>query len=141
MPREDKDLYKILGVAENASASDIKKAYRDLAKRNHPDRTGGDKSKEQRFKEISAAYEVLSDPKKRQQYDLMRRGGGMPDMSAFSGIDGIEDLFASIFGNMNAGAGRGGQRQRVVFETRPFAGFGGGGAQVFDFGGASPFGG
>src|SRR5687768_7888954 len=139
MPREDKDLYKILGVAENASASDIKKAYRDLAKRNHPDRTGGDKSKEQRFKEITAAYEVLSDPKKREQYDLMRRGGGMPDMSAFSGIDGIEELFASMFGGMNmGGAGRRGG-SRVVFETRPFSGFGGSGGSGFggfDFGGA-----
>jgi DnaJ-class molecular chaperone len=142
MPRSEKDLYKILGVAENASAADVKKAYRDLAKRNHPDRTGGDKTKEQRFKEITAAYEVLSDPKKREQYDLMRRGGGMPDMSQFSGIDGIEELFASMFGGMNMGGGRG-QAGRVVFESRPFTGFGGGGGPgrgMFDFGGA-PFGG
>jgi DnaJ-class molecular chaperone len=128
----EKDLYKILGVAETASAGEIKKAYRDLAKRFHPDRTGGDKSKEHRFKEISAAYEVLSDPKKRQQYDLMRKGAAMPDMSAFSGIEGIEELFSSIFG----GARGAGGRSRVVYETRPFGGFGGfgDGAQVFDFG-------
>lgn len=139
----DKDLYKILGVAEDASAADIKKAYRELAKKLHPDRTGGDKSKEQRFKELGAAYEVLSDPKRREQYDLMRRGGGAPDMSQFSGIDGIEDLFASIFGARAAAGGRGGGggggRQRVVYESRPFSG-GFGGAQVFEFGGGMPFG-
>ena len=128
----DKDLYKILGVDEKAGAAEIKKAFRDLAKKNHPDRTGGDKTKEQRFKEINAAYEVLSDPKRRQQYDAMRHGGfsaegGMPDFSAFQGIDGIEELFGSIFG------GRGGPGgSRVVYETRPFGGFGGGGS-IFDF--------
>jgi DnaJ-class molecular chaperone len=124
----EKDLYKILGVKEDANADEIKKSYRDLAKKLHPDRTGGDKSKEVRFKEISAAYEVLSDPKRREQYDLMRRGGfrtgpgGAPDFSAFEGIDGIEELFGSIFGGR--GGGRGG-RSRVVYETRPFSGFGG----------------
>jgi DnaJ-class molecular chaperone len=129
----DKDLYKILGVDEKASAGEIKKAFREQAKKNHPDRTGGDKTKEQRFKEINAAYEVLSDPKRRQQYDAMRRGGfggdgGMPDISAFQGIDGIEELFGSIFG----ARGFGGGGSRVVYETRPFTGFGGGGS-VFDF--------
>jgi molecular chaperone DnaJ len=145
----EKDLYKLLGVSESASAAEIKKAYRELAKRFHPDRNSGDKAKEQRFKEINAAYDVLSDPKRRQQYDLMRKGGGPPDLSAFSGIDGIEDLFASIFGAAGArGGGPGGGRQRVVYETRPFSGFGGApgagfggfpgfgaGGQVFDFGG------
>ncbi len=131
---KNKDLYAILGVKENASADEIKKAYRALAKTHHPDRTGGDKAKEVRFKEISAAYEVLSDPKRRQQYDAMRRGGfragpggGMPDFSAFEGIEGIEELFGSIFGNMRRGAPKqGGQGGRVVYEMRPFSGFGGG---------------
>jgi DnaJ-class molecular chaperone len=118
---KDKDLYKILGVAEGASADEIKKAYRDLAKKNHPDKTGGDKAKEQRFKEISAAYEVLSDPKRRQQYDAMRGGFGGGDFSAFQGIDGIEDLFGQIFGG-GFGGGRRGGGGRVVFETRPFGG-------------------
>lgn len=128
----EKDLYKLLGVKETATADEIKKAYRDLAKRLHPDRTGGDKSKEARFKEASAAYEVLSDPKRREQYDLMRRGGfhtgpgGAPDFSAFAGIDGIEELFGSIFGQGFGAAGRGGGgRSRVVYETRPFGGFSG----------------
>lgn len=128
---KEKDLYEILGVGEKASADEIKKAYRGLAKKYHPDRTGGDKSKETRFKEASAAYEVLSDPRRREQYDLMRRGGfqggpgGMPDFSAFEGIDGIEDLLGGIFGgafrNAAGGAGRSG---RVVVESRPFSGGG-----------------
>jgi molecular chaperone DnaJ len=129
-----KDLYELLGVKENASAAEIKKAYRDLAKRYHPDRTGGDKTKETRFKEINAAHEVLSDPKRRQQYDAMRRGGfaGGPeayDFSAFEGIDGIEDLLGKIFGGFTGfGAGRRGARSpgggaHVVFESMPFGGF------------------
>ncbi|MCA9675790.1 MAG: J domain-containing protein, partial [Myxococcales bacterium] len=80
------DQYKVLGVDAKASAADIKKAYRKLAKQYHPDSTGGDKAKEARFKEISTAYEILSDPAKRNQYDLVRaqvaaggfRGGGVP---------------------------------------------------------------
>jgi curved DNA-binding protein len=139
----EKDLYQILGVKETASHPEIKKAYRELAKKFHPDRTGGDKAKEQRFKEISAAYEVLSDAKRREQYDAMRRGGfnAEGDFSAFSGIEGIEDLFAQIFGSRPGGpGGRGGGRgaggSRVVFETRPFGGFGG--FEGFSFGG-DPF--
>ena len=132
---KDKDLYQILGVAETASSSEIKKSYRELAKKFHPDRTGGDKAKEQRFKEISAAYEVLSDAKRREQYDAMRRGGfnAEGDFSAFSGIEGIEELFGQIFGNRPGrhGGGRGGgSGGRVVFESRPFGGFEG-----FPFGG------
>jgi DnaJ-class molecular chaperone len=129
----DKDVYAILGVKETASADEIKKAYRELAKKYHPDRTGGDKAKEQRFKEISAAYEVLSEPKRRQQYDAMRRGGfrpgpgGAPDFSAFDGIDGIEELFGSIFGFGGARKGR------VVYESRPLSGFGGFAGFASDF--------
>jgi DnaJ-class molecular chaperone len=117
----DKDLYKILGVAETATPDEIKRAYRDLAKKYHPDRTGGDKAKEQKFKEINAAHEVLSEPQRRRQYDAMRNGGfgdGPADFSAFSGIEGIEDLLGQIF----RGRGRGGGG-RVVFESRPFGGF------------------
>jgi DnaJ-class molecular chaperone len=139
---KDKDLYTILGVGESAKPEEIKKKYRDLAKKYHPDRTGGDKAKEHKFKEISAAYEVLSDPKRREQYDLMRRGGfragpgGAPDFSAFNGIDGIEDLLGQIFGMGGGGrrgaSGRGGG-PRVVYETRPFsAGSGGGFPGGFD---------
>ena len=64
-----KDFYETLGVNKNASEDEVKRAYRKLAQKYHPDRNKGDKSTEQRFKEINAAYEVLSDKQKRQQYD------------------------------------------------------------------------
>ncbi len=75
-----KDYYQILGVKENATEQDIKKAYRKLAREHHPDATSGDKSSEERFKEISEAYDTLSDPAKRREYDQQRafvRQGGM----------------------------------------------------------------
>jgi molecular chaperone DnaJ len=71
----DKDLYKILGVGEKASPNEIKAAYRKLAKKYHPDANPGNKSAEERFKEIATAYEVLSDPRKRKQYDQLRTYG------------------------------------------------------------------
>ena len=71
----DKDFYKVLGVAQGANEAEIKKAYRNLAKKYHPDVNKGDKTAEDRFKEISEAYETLSDPKKRQEYDMLRSGG------------------------------------------------------------------
>src|SRR5512147_2691474 len=100
-----KDLYAILGVPETADAETIKKAYRKLAKQNHPDATGGDKKKTERFKEVGDAYEVLSDPKKRGEYDRLRQApvgaDGMPQ-----GFDA--DTFSQIFGDFHVGgAGRG----------------------------------
>jgi len=140
-----KDLYQILGVKETAKPDEIKRAYRDFAKKYHPDKTGGDKAKESKFKDISAAYEVLSDPKRREQYDAMRRSGFQPgaggapppgfDPSVFAGIDGIEDLLGRIFGGQRRpGGARGGTSgRRVVFEgSSPFGGSGG--FQMFDFG-------
>lgn len=101
-----KDLYSILGVTENADAEAIKKAYRTLAKQNHPDATGGDKRKTERFKEIGDAYAVLSDPKRRKEYDRMRHApvgsDGMPQ-----GFDA--DTFSQIFGDFGAGGGSGAQ--------------------------------
>ncbi len=70
-----KNYYKILGVNEKAISEEIKKAYRQLAKQNHPDVNPGDKAAEERFKEINEAYDTLGDIKKRHQYDLLRRGG------------------------------------------------------------------
>src|ERR1043166_5333845 len=70
------DYYKALGVAPAATADEIKRAYRKLAKANHPDSTGGDKAKESRFKDISNAYDVLGDAKKRALYDELRANGG-----------------------------------------------------------------
>ena len=126
-----KDLYSILGVKDSASEDEIKKAYRDAAKKFHPDKTGGDKTKEARFKDMSAAYEVLSDPKKRAQYDAMRHGGfpggngaggsspfGPGGFEGFSagGGSGLEDILSQMFGgSFGGGAGRGATR-RVIFE-------------------------
>src|SRR4051794_41775181 len=76
----DKDFYKSLGVASDASESEIKKSYRKLAKDLHPDKNPGDAAAEQRFKEVSEAYDVLSDDKRRKEYDearaLFANGGG-----------------------------------------------------------------
>lgn len=98
-----KDLYSTLGVSETASEAEIKKAYRKLAKEFHPDATGGDKAKTERFKAVSDAYEILGDPKKRSEYDRLKHApmgtDGMPQ-----GFD--PDMFAEIFGG-RAGAGSG----------------------------------
>jgi DnaJ-class molecular chaperone len=97
-----KDLYKTLGVAESADEATIKAAYRKLAKQFHPDVTGGDKKKTERFKEINEAYDVLGDPQKRREYDRLKhapvRPDGMPE-----GFDA--DTFAQTFGRSRAGAG------------------------------------
>jgi molecular chaperone DnaJ len=104
------DYYKTLGVGKNASEAEIKKAYRKLARKYHPDQNAGDKQAEERFKEISAAYDVLSDPEKRKSYDRGSGpfgGFGVPggfDPSTFSG--GFGDILSNLFGG---GAG-GGQR-------------------------------
>ncbi|MCX7049232.1 MAG: J domain-containing protein [Candidatus Sumerlaeota bacterium] len=71
----ERDLYKLLGLGATASAEEIKKSFRRLARRYHPDRTKGDKRAEEKFKEISQAYEILGDEKKRKEYDALRRGG------------------------------------------------------------------
>jgi DnaJ-class molecular chaperone len=130
------DHYKTLGVAADASAADIKKAYRNLAKKYHPDSTGGDKAKEARFKEIGQAYDVLGDADKRAKYDTIRAsaaqfggaGAGFP--GGFSGawsnqgdVD-LGDLFAQMFGG----------------GARPGAGGPGGNVNVRFSQGGSPFG-
>jgi len=128
------DFYKALGVAEKATADEVKKAYRKLAKQYHPDTTGGDKAKESRFKDISNAYEVLGDAKKRAQYDQIReyaKSGGFPGNGAgaggFQGFGGgggapgfdLNDLFGQFFGG---GGGRpgGGPAGRVRVERVEF---------------------
>src|SRR5579875_3948717 len=101
------DYYKTLGVGKNASEDDTKKAYRKRARKYHPDANQGDKQAEERFKEISQAYDVLSDPDKRKQYDRAgtpfgqfanAAGGGAGfDPSSFSG--GFGDILSNLFRN------------------------------------------
>lgn len=111
-----KDYYRILGIPENASQDEVKRAYRRLAKRYHPDANPNDAAAAERFKEISEAHSVLGDAEKRKKYDAMRRfgafgratggGAGRPggfriedlDLGGFSGLGGLGDLFSSIFG-------------------------------------------
>jgi molecular chaperone DnaJ len=108
------DYYKILGVGKNASDEEIKKAYRKLARQYHPDRNSGDKKAEERFKEISQAHDVLSDPDKRKSYDRGTGpfGFGVPggfDPSSFSG--GFGDILSDLFGRSGGGGrGQGGVR-------------------------------
>ncbi|MGN6733504.1 MAG: molecular chaperone DnaJ [Candidatus Binatia bacterium] len=101
-----KDYYELLGISRNAGEEEIKKAYRKLALQHHPDRNPGDKQAEEKFKEVSEAYSVLSDPHKRSQYDQFGHaafGEGGPGFD-FSG--GFEDIFGDIFGEFFGGGGR-----------------------------------
>ena len=135
----EKDFYKALGVSKDASADEIKRAYRKLAKQYHPDRNPDDKSAEERFKEIGEAYQVLSNEKDRKQYDAIRAlAGGGPRFAAGSGGTGgagFEDIF-SMFG----GAGNGGN---VRYSTNTSGGAGGGFDDILSqmFGGGGGFGG
>ncbi len=108
-----KDYYEILGVSRDASPEDIKKVYRKLAKKYHPDLHPNDKENEARFKEINEAYYVLSDPKKRQEYDRAGQFTFEPGMGDFGyayqgninledlgfGLGGLEDIFGNLFGS------------------------------------------
>ena len=96
----DKDFYATLGVSKDASESDVKKAYRKLARTHHPDQNPGDEAAEKKFKEISEAYAVLSDPQERQEYDAIRAMGGGARFSAPGGAGGggFEDVFGGMFG-------------------------------------------
>ena len=106
----EKDFYAILGVSKDASADDIKKAYKKLARENHPDLNPGDTEAEKKFKEISEASAILSDEGKRQEYDQVRTMGAS-GFSGFSGGQGfnvdIGDIFGDIFGFGGAGRRKG----------------------------------
>jgi DnaJ-class molecular chaperone len=132
-----KDYYKVLGVTRAASGEDIKKAFRKLARRYHPDVNPGDKKAEARFKEINEAYEVLSDPAKREKYDTLgpnwqeQFGSGFSERRAYqytgnggrsffdsgpigAGSSGFSDFFETFFGRSNSAAGsRSGMRRSV----------------------------
>jgi molecular chaperone DnaJ len=127
----EKDYYKILGVPKDADAATIKKAYRKLAKDLHPDANAGDKKIEEKFKAVSEAYDVVSDPKRRAEYDDAQRygspmGGGRRGQGAPGGFPGgrgqnVEDLFgggdlSDIFGGL-FGGGRRGPRKGADLET------------------------
>lgn len=115
-----RDYYEILGVSKNASEAEIKKAYRRLAMKHHPDRTSGDKESEAKFKEANEAYEVLSDAQKRAAYDQFGHAGvgaGAGGPGGFGGFQGgaqggFGDVFGDIFGDI-FGARGAGQQQRA----------------------------
>ena len=128
----EKDYYKILGVPKDADAATIKKAYRKLAKDLHPDANAGDKKIEEKFKAVSEAYDVVSDPKRRAEYDDAQRyggpmGGARRGPSGPGGFQGgrgqnVEDLFgggdlSDIFGGLFGGGGRRGPRKGADLET------------------------
>src|SRR5437764_10134271 len=140
---EYKDYYKVLNVSRGASADEIKKAFRKLARKYHPDVNPGDKKAELRFKEINEAYEVLSDPDKRKKYDTLgpnwqeqfgpsfserrtyqyRNGGRsiFDDDLTGAGTSGCSEFFEALFGRANAGAGTTGSRTTHT-DTRKSAG-------------------
>lgn len=114
MAESKRDYYEVLGVQKNASDDELKKAYRVLAKKYHPDMNPGDKEAEAKFKEASEAYGVLSDPDKRAQYDrfghaAFENGGGGSGFSGFSDMGDIFSSFGDIFGDL-FGMGGGSRR-------------------------------
>ncbi|NLB28647.1 MAG: molecular chaperone DnaJ [Clostridiales bacterium] len=112
MAAEKKDFYESLGVSKDAGEEDIKKAYRKMAKQYHPDVNPGDAASEAKFKEISEAYEILSDPEKKSRYDRFGHagvdpsysGGGGAGFEGFGGFDDLGDILNSFFGGGRASA-------------------------------------
>jgi molecular chaperone DnaJ len=138
-----KDFYKVLGISSDASAEDIKKAYRKLARANHPDSHPGDSAAEERFKAVAEAYDVVGDAEKRKKYDEMRsmfsggfgpfagqgQGGGRFDVNdlfggggSTTGTGGFGDLFGTVFGG-GRGARQATPRRGADIETEATIGF------------------
>ena len=118
-----RDYYEVLGVDKNATEDQIKKAYRKIAIKYHPDRNPGDKNAEEKFKEAAEAYDVLHDPQKRQQYDQFGFDG--PGMGGFGGgfsggfsMDDIFSMFGDVFGGRGGFGGFGGGRSRQPAQFR-----------------------
>ena len=113
MAETKRDYYEVLGVDKNADAATIKKAYRTLGKKYHPDANPGDKEAEEKFKELSEAYAVLSDPEKKQKYDQFGHAAFDPGTGGAGGYGGFDfggmdftDLFGDLFGDMFGGGRR-----------------------------------
>lgn len=129
MPSGNKTFYDVLGVSKNASDKEIKTAFRKLAQKYHPD-AGGDEAK---FKEISEAYDTLSDEKKRKEYDMMLQFGGMPGSGGGSPFGGygaagginLEDILGSVFSGNGVGGAWGGGASAGEGGFSGFSGFGG----------------
>ncbi len=109
----DKDFYAVLGVSKDVSDAELKKVYRKLARQYHPDSNPGDVKAETRFKEISEAYSVLSDPEARAEYDQLRAMGSGARFTAGGGQGGFEDVFGGMFG-------RGGRTQYQQYNQADF---------------------
>jgi molecular chaperone DnaJ len=126
----EKDYYEILGVKKTATEAELKKAYRDLAKKYHPDKNKGNKEAENRFKEISEAYAVLSDKEKREQYDrLGREAFGPGGANPFAGFD-FSEFMGGGGGGRGRRAGAGKTRSSTIDFTDIFGDlFGGGGGR------------
>ena len=133
---DKRDYYEVLGVSKTASESELKSAYRKLAKKYHPDVNPGDKEAEAKFKEATEAYSVLSDADKRRQYDQFghaafeQGGGGAGGYGGFGGFDGADmgDIFGDIFGNMfhgQSGSQSGSFGGQGFHSQSGFGGFGG----------------
>lgn len=108
-----RDYYEVLGVSKSAGEREIKKAYKRLAMKYHPDRTAGDKELEEKFKEIQEAYEILNDKEKRSAYDQFGHAGVDPNRGGGAGAADFGDIFGDVFGDIFGGGRGGGGRRRA----------------------------
>ena len=123
---EKRDYYEVLGLSKSASDDEIKKSYRKLAKKYHPDLNPDDKTAEEKFKEVNEAYGILSDPEKKSRYDQFGHagvdpsygaGGGAGGFGGFGGMGDFGDVFSSFFGGMGGSRRSGGPRKGEDIET------------------------
>src|SRR6185369_882123 len=119
-----RDFYEVLGVGRDVSDEELKRAYRKMALKYHPDRNPGDKDAEERFKECSAAYQVLSDPDRRAQYDRFGSAAFDGGAAGFDCSAGFEDIFSGIFsdffGQPRSGRAQSRARRGPAFQPRAY---------------------